>query len=79
MIFSNLVASISELKKNPIHVMHEAKGEPVAILNNNIPAFYCISPDLFELLIERLEDEELVDLILKRSNEKEIEVSIDDL
>ena len=78
-ILSNLVASVSELKKHPMQVINEAKGEPIAILNRNQPVFYCISPDLFELLMDKFEDEELSQIIKTRSHENEIEVDIDDL
>jgi len=79
LILSDLVASVSELKKHPMQVVNQAKGKPIAILNRNQPVFYCIPPDIFESMIERLEDDELVRIVAARSSEQEIEVSIDDL
>jgi antitoxin StbD len=78
-ILSDLIASISELKKNPMAVIRESKGQPVAILNRNEPVFYCISPELFALIQEKLEDEELFKIVEARSHEKKIEVDIDEL
>ena len=53
-ILSNLISSVTELKKNPMQIFNQAQGKPLAILNRNKPAFYCISPALFEALIERM-------------------------
>ena len=41
-ILSDTSASISELKKNPMATVSAGDGFPVAILNRNQPAFYCI-------------------------------------
>jgi antitoxin StbD len=60
-------------------VVSQAQGKPLDILNRNKPAFYCISPAMFEALIEKIEDEELIRLIQTRSGEQEIEVDINDL
>lgn len=78
-ILSNLVTSVSELKKHPMQIINQAKGEPVAILNRNQPVFYCVTPEIFEFLLEKLENEELTQLVNRRSTEREIQVSIDDL
>ncbi|MCT4635972.1 MAG: type II toxin-antitoxin system Phd/YefM family antitoxin [Rickettsiales bacterium] len=78
-VLSDLIASVSELKKHPMQVVSQAQGKPLAILNRNKPAFYCISPAMFEALIEKIEDEELIRLIQTRSGEQEIEVDINDL
>lgn len=77
MILADLIASISEMKKHPMQVIHQAKGKPVAILNRNQPVFYCISPALFEKMMDLLDDEEIKEIIASRAYEKEIDVSID--
>ena len=79
LVLSNLIASVSDLKKHPMQVVGQANGRPIAILNRNKPVFYCISPTLFESLIEKIEDEELAQIINARSKETEITVNIDDL
>lgn len=78
-ILSDLIASVSELKKHPMQVINSAKGKPIAILNRNQPVFYCVPPSLFEMLMEKYEDEELVTTVKSRDGEKEIEVNLDDL
>lgn len=58
-IHAEIVASITEFKRNPLAVVAAADGFPVAVLNRNQPAFYCLSAEAYEALIERLEDLEL--------------------
>ena len=55
------------------------KGEPVAILNRNTPAFYCVPADLYETMMEQLEDLELNKIADARANQKRVRVNIDDL
>jgi antitoxin StbD len=78
-IFSDVIASVSELKKHPMQVFNQAKGRPLAILNRNKPVFYCIPPLMFEALIDKFEDEELANIIISRQNESEIAIDINDL
>ena len=62
-----------------MQVINGTQGRPIAVLNRNKPAFYCISPAMFEALIEKIEDEELVKIVQARSDEQEIEIDINDL
>ncbi|KPD20451.1 MULTISPECIES: type II toxin-antitoxin system Phd/YefM family antitoxin [Idiomarina] len=78
-IYARNSTSISELKKNPMAVVEESHGEPVAVLNRNQPAFYCIPAATYEALMEELEDRDLLELVKKRQHEDEVEVNIDDL
>ena len=41
-ILADVSAGISELKKNPMAVVRQGDGAPVAILNRNEPVFYTI-------------------------------------
>ncbi len=41
-IFADVSAGISELKKNPMAVVEQGEGFPVAILNRNEPVFYAV-------------------------------------
>ena len=52
-------ASVSELKKNPMGTVAAGEGFPVAILNRNEPAFYCVPAKACEAMLDRLEDLEL--------------------
>ena len=76
-IFADLSVSMSEFKRNPAQVLRTAGEKPVAVLNHNRPAFYMISPKLFEALVEELADRELVNLARKRLLEKDNAVHVD--
>lgn len=78
-ILSDSTTSISELKKNPMAVVAQGEGFPVAVLNRNQPAFYCIPAAAYELLMDKLEDVELAAIYAERKDQKEIKVKLDDL
>jgi antitoxin StbD len=78
-ILSHVVASISELKKNPMGTVAAGGGQSVAILNRNEPAFYCVPAKEYETMMARLEDLELIALCKERENDPTIKVSVDDL
>jgi antitoxin StbD len=78
-ILSDSTTSISDLKKNPMAVVEQGQGFPVAVLNRNQPVFYCVPAEAYELLMDKLEDMELSALVKARLDQPEIEVSIDDL
>jgi len=77
-ILADVSAGISELKKNPMAVVQQGDGAPVAILNRNEPVFYAIPAKAFELLMDKLEDMELASIVEARKDQPEIEVNIDD-
>ncbi|APS32017.1 type II toxin-antitoxin system Phd/YefM family antitoxin [Pectobacterium brasiliense] len=76
-ILSDTTASVSELKKNPMTTVNAGDGLPVAILNRNQPAFYCIPADLYEKMLDALDDQELVKLIGERKNQPLVDVDLD--
>ena len=78
-ILTENAASISELKANPMKVALSADGEPIAVLNRNEPAFYCVPAETYELLMEHVENLELLALAESRKGEATIKVSLDDL
>jgi len=78
-ILSDTAASISELKRNPMGTVAAGDGAPVAILNRNEPAFYCVPAKAFEALLERLEDLELNALADARSGQPSVRVTLDAL
>ncbi len=73
------MVSISEFKKDPSAVIAEADGTPVAILNHNRVMGYLVPARLYEQIMERLEDLDLIDVIKARSGEQGIPMSLDDL
>ena len=78
-VLAEITASVSELKKNPMSTVASGDGAPVAILNRNTPAFYCVPAKAYENLMERLEDLELNALANARKDQPVIEVGLDEL
>ncbi|EFP3680334.1 type II toxin-antitoxin system Phd/YefM family antitoxin [Salmonella enterica] len=76
-ILSDTSASVSELKKNPMATVNAGDGYPVAILNRNQPAFYCVPAELYEKMLDALDDQELVKLVAERSNQQLHDVDLD--
>lgn len=62
-------------------MLRTAGEKPVAVLNHNRPAFYMVTPKLFEALVEELADRDLVALARERLALKEtaVEVYLDQL
>ncbi|MFZ2854900.1 MAG: type II toxin-antitoxin system Phd/YefM family antitoxin [Rhodocyclaceae bacterium] len=81
MIYADHSISMSEFKKNPAQVLRTAGEMPVAVLNHNRPAFYMITPRLFEALVDELSDRDLLELVRHRLTRKDtaIEVDIDQI
>ncbi|MCF6264526.1 MAG: type II toxin-antitoxin system Phd/YefM family antitoxin [Xanthomonadales bacterium] len=79
LILADSSASVSDLKKNPMAVVNAGEGFPVAILNRNKPAFYCVPAESWELLLDKLEDIELSKLANERMGDKSFKVSLDEL
>ncbi|CAK6496315.1 hypothetical protein PANNVG_02912 [Pantoea sp. Nvir] len=77
-LHANTTASISELKKNPMATVLAGQGEPVVILNRNEPAFYCVPPAMYEVMMDMLEDIELAKIVRAREGEASIPVDLDD-
>lgn len=77
-IYSDITTSISEFKKDPMAVMKEAEGFPVAVLNRNQAVFYCISAEVYEQLMDKLEDMELAEIVRQRQDSPEVEVFLGD-
>jgi antitoxin StbD len=78
-VLADVTTSISEFKKNPMAVVGQGEGFPVAVLNRNQPAFYCVPAEAYELLMDKLEDIELRALVEQRKDQKEVVVDIDEL
>ncbi|OUR62709.1 antitoxin [Colwellia sp. 39_35_sub15_T18] len=78
-ILTEVAASISELKANPMKVALSANGEAIAVLNRNEPAFYCIPAKTYEFMMDHIEDLELLAIVEQRKNETSVKVSLNDL
>lgn len=78
-ILTKITASISDLKKNPMYVVGQGEGSPVAILNRNKPVFYCVPAGDYEAMMEKLEDAKLNNIADSRKGQKRIRININDL
>ena len=78
-ILTVTAASISDLKKNPMGTVAAGEGFPVAILNRNTPAFYCVPADVFESMMDRLEDIELNAIADARVGQRVTKLTLDEL
>jgi antitoxin StbD len=78
-ILADTAASISDLKKNPMSVVAQGEGFPVAILNRNRPAFYCVPAEVYEELMDKLEDIELNTIANSRIGQKRTRITLDEL
>jgi antitoxin StbD len=79
LILAETTASVSELKKDPMGTVAAGEGFPVAILNRNQPAFYCVPAKAYEALMNKLEDMELNALADARQGQAIIKVKLDEL
>ena len=78
-ILADTIASISDLKKNPMSVVNQGEGFPVAILNRNQTVFYCVPAEAYEDLLNKLEDMELNAIADARVGQERVKVDIRDL
>lgn len=78
-IFTETTASVSELKRNPMGTVAAGEGAPVAILNRNAPAFYCVPADVYERMLERLDDIDLNKIADDRAGQRVVKVVLDEL
>ena len=78
-ILTEVAASISELKANPMKVIASGEGMPIAVLNRNEPVFYCVPAKAYEAMMDLIEDKELLVLATSRMDEDSIKVNVDDL
>ncbi|MCX7067551.1 MAG: plasmid stabilization protein [Methylococcales bacterium] len=78
-ILSETAASLLELKNDPLAIVAAGDGFPVAILDHDEPAFYCIPARTFETLMDKLEDMELAAIVESRKSQAEVDVAWDEL
>lgn len=78
-LLASVTASVSELKRNPMGTVAAGEGFPVAILNRNEPAFYCVPATAYEAMLDRLEDLELNAIADEREGQAVHKVTLDEL
>lgn len=78
-IYSEVTASISEFKKNPMAAVDSGEGFPIVVLNRNKPAFYCVPAEIYEAMLDRLDDQEMVAIVKERLEEPSMRVDLNEL
>jgi antitoxin StbD len=83
-ILTDIVTPISEFKKNPNLSVKKAGGKPFAVLTNNKPSFYVLTPEVYDDLLEmawelKMQPELLEQIRDEDGEPKGIKVSLDDL
>lgn len=63
---AEVAVSVSDLKKSPSAVMDNAHGAPVAVLNHNRVMAYMVPADVYEAMLDELEDARLVQVAKER-------------
>lgn len=76
-IYADYAISMTDFKKNPARVLRDAGARPVTVLNHNRPAFYMITPAVFEALIEALDDRDLLAVVRRRLARKDTAIKVD--
>ena len=76
-ILADYSVSISEFKKNPAEILRNAGEKPVAVLSHNRPAFYMVSPKVFEVMLEEISDRELIEKVKTRLGNLSEAVEVD--
>lgn len=72
-ILANLSISVSDFKKSPKTVIKAAKNEPIAVIIDNKPAFYCVPADILESLYQKVY--EMNDMALQNIERLDSDVS----
>jgi len=76
-IYASTTVSMTDLRRNPSAILQDAGDSPVAVLNHNRPAFYMITPKLFEALVEELAERDLIQLTRQRLLKKDTAIEVD--
>lgn len=78
-MLADIAASLAELQENPLGVLASGEGMPIVVLNSNKPEFYCVPANVYEAMMELIEDLELLKIVKERQQEESIAVKFDDL
>lgn len=81
-VLTPIVTSVSDFRSDMPGTLRRAKNEPFAVLSNNKPSFYVLSPERYELITELLFDLDIAQLVedrVKSAEKRSIVVDIDEL
>ncbi|CAN2220220.1 hypothetical protein MCEMRE196_01237 [Candidatus Nanopelagicaceae bacterium] len=80
-VLATFISSVSEFKKNPNETLSQSGSGVMAVLTNNKPSFYVLTPEVYELVAEQLWEFTVAPTVLKRLADKghTVKVSIEEL
>ena len=78
-ILTKKTTSITTFKANPNREVKLAGDEPFAVLTNNRPSFYVLSPKAYDDLLERMWELSIVPDVMEAMKGPFLPVNIDDL
>jgi antitoxin StbD len=80
-VLTTFISSVSEFKKNPNETLSQSGSGVMAVLTNNKPSFYVLTPEMYELVAEHLWEFTIAPTVQKRLADKgnTLKVSIEDL
>ena len=74
-ILTEIVTPISEFKKNPNLSVKQAGGKPFAVLTNNRPSFYVLTPEVYDDLLEKAWELKMMPELIEQIEQMGDEVS----
>lgn len=78
-VLAERIISISAFAKNIGAALRDTQAGPVAVVDNNRIRTYLVSADLYEAMLDRLDDFALAPLIRARNQETGEPISLEDL
>jgi antitoxin StbD len=78
-ILTKKTTSITTFKANPNREVKLAGDEPFAVLTNNRPSFYVLSPKAYDDLLERMWELSIVPEVLEAKKGPFMPINIEDL
>ena len=78
-VLADVAIGFDELTKNPTAIFKDALDGPVAVTNDDRVTAYIVAADLFESMMQRLDDFELAERVRARGAEVAVPVSLEDL
>ena len=76
---TDTTATLSEFQSNPLKILANGHGLPVAVFDQNVPVFYCVPAEAYEAILELLDDMTLLQTVNARAGEPVVKVTLDKL
>lgn len=80
-LLATSISSVSDFKKSPNETLAQSESGVMAVLTNNKPSFYVLTPEMYELVAEQLWEYTVAPTVRKRLADKSHtrKVSIDQI